>query len=91
MQGEGLCPQCPTEDDMREGDLGYGMGARSRGHHEHLPRKSKGKCLGFLSQSRAIEGGNGPFSWTSCRAMYAVFREELEAERAAQWEKRQSG
>uniref|UniRef100_A0A8C1C9P5 Coiled-coil domain containing 125 n=1 Tax=Cyprinus carpio carpio TaxID=630221 RepID=A0A8C1C9P5_CYPCA len=77
MQGEGLCPQCPTEDDMREGDLGDGMGARSRGHHDHLPQmKSK--------------GNNGPFSWTSCKAMYAVFREELEAERAAWWEKRQS-
>uniref|UniRef100_A0A8C2HGM3 Coiled-coil domain containing 125 n=1 Tax=Cyprinus carpio TaxID=7962 RepID=A0A8C2HGM3_CYPCA len=70
MQGEGLCPQCPTEDDMREGDLGDGMGARSRGHHDHLPQmKSK--------------GNNGPFSWTSCKAMYAVFREELEAERAS--------
>ncbi|XP_042579849.1 coiled-coil domain-containing protein 125 isoform X2 [Cyprinus carpio] len=95
MQGEGLCPQCPTEDDMREGDLGDGMGARSRGHHDHLPQmKSKGKFLGFLSQSRPIKGdserSNGPFSWTSCKAMYAVFREELEAERAAWWEKRQS-
>ncbi|XP_059405204.1 coiled-coil domain-containing protein 125 [Carassius carassius] len=95
MQGEGLCPQCPTEDDMREGDLGDGMGARSKAHYDHLPQmKSKGKFLGFLSQSRPIIGGsernNGPFSWTSCRAMYAIFREELEAERAARWEKRQS-
>ncbi|XP_026112620.1 coiled-coil domain-containing protein 125-like isoform X1 [Carassius auratus] len=95
MQGESSCPQCPTEDDMREGDLGDGMGARSRGHHDHLPQmKSRGKFLDFMSQSLPFKGGsersNGPFSWTSCRAMYAVFREELEAERAARWEKRQS-
>ncbi|XP_016321504.1 coiled-coil domain-containing protein 125-like [Sinocyclocheilus anshuiensis] len=95
MQGEGSCPQCPTEDDMREGDLGDGMGARSRGHHDHLPQmKSRGKFLGSLSQSLPVKGGsersNEPFSWTSCRAMYAVFREELEAERVALWEKRQS-
>ncbi|XP_043094466.1 coiled-coil domain-containing protein 125 isoform X2 [Puntigrus tetrazona] len=80
---------------MTEGDLGDGMGARSRAHHDHLPQmKSKGKFLSFLSQSRPIKGGsersNGPFSWTSCRAMYAVFREELEAEKAARWEKSQS-
>ncbi|CAM4543154.1 unnamed protein product [Leuciscus chuanchicus] len=95
MQGEGSCPQCLTEDDMAEGDLGDGMGARSRGHHDHLPQiKSRGRFLDFLSQSRPIKGGsersNGPFSWTSCRTMYAVFREELEAERVAQREKRQS-
>ncbi|XP_077097116.1 coiled-coil domain-containing protein 125 isoform X2 [Siphateles boraxobius] len=95
MQGEGSCPQCLTEDDMTEGDLGDGMGARSRGHHDHLPQiKSRGRFLDFLSQSRPIKGGsersNGPFSWTSCRTMYAVFREELEAERVAHREKRQS-
>uniref|UniRef100_A0A673GQM2 Cell cycle checkpoint protein RAD17-like n=1 Tax=Sinocyclocheilus rhinocerous TaxID=307959 RepID=A0A673GQM2_9TELE len=76
---EGSCPQCPTEDDMREGDLGDGMEARSRGHHDHLPQMKRGS-----------ERSNEPFSWTSCRAMYAVFREELEAERVARWEKRQS-
>ncbi|XP_039526978.1 coiled-coil domain-containing protein 125 isoform X2 [Pimephales promelas] len=96
MQGEGSCPQCLTEDDMMtEGDLGDGMGARSRGHHDRLPQtKSRGRFLDFLSKSRPMKGGNersnGPFSWTSCRTMYAVFREELEAERVAQWEKRQS-
>ncbi|KAK7164426.1 hypothetical protein R3I94_002972 [Phoxinus phoxinus] len=95
MQGEGSSPQCLTEDDMTEGDLGDGMGARSRGHKDHLPQiKSRGRFLDFLSQSRPIKGGsersNGPFSWTSCRTMYAVFREELEAERIAQREKRQS-
>lgn len=93
---QGSRPQCPTEDDMREGDLGDGMGARSRGHQDHLPQmKSRGKFLGFLSQSLPLKGGsersNEPFSWTSCRAMYAIFREELEAERVARWEKRQSG
>uniref|UniRef100_A0A673GQQ7 Cell cycle checkpoint protein RAD17-like n=2 Tax=Sinocyclocheilus rhinocerous TaxID=307959 RepID=A0A673GQQ7_9TELE len=71
------------------------MEARSRGHHDHLPQmKSRGKFLGSLSQSLPVKGGsersNEPFSWTSCRAMYAVFREELEAERVARWEKRQS-
>lgn len=96
MQGEGSCPQCLTEDDMTEGDLGDGIGARSRGHHDHLPQmKNRGRFLDFLSQSRPIKGGsersNGPFSWTSCRAMYAAFREELEVERVAQREKRQSG
>uniref|UniRef100_A0A8C1WX60 Coiled-coil domain containing 125 n=1 Tax=Cyprinus carpio TaxID=7962 RepID=A0A8C1WX60_CYPCA len=77
--GEGSRPQCPTEDDMREGDLGDGMGARSRGHQDHLPQMKSGS-----------ERSNEPFSWTSCRAMYAIFREELEAERVARWEKRQS-
>ncbi|XP_067263483.1 coiled-coil domain-containing protein 125 isoform X1 [Chanodichthys erythropterus] len=95
MQGEGSCPQCLTEDDMTEGDLGDGMGARSRGHNNHLPQmKNRGSFLDFLSQSRPIKGGsernNGPFSWTSCRAMYAAFREEMEVERVAQREKRQS-
>lgn len=96
MQAEGSCPECPTEDDMTEGDLGDGMGARSRRHHGHLPQmKTRGRFLDFLSHSRPIKEGsersNGPFSWTSCRAMYNVFREELEAERVARWEKRQSG
>nr|XP_017211630.1 coiled-coil domain-containing protein 125 isoform X1 [Danio rerio] len=95
MQAEASCPECPTEDDMTEGGLGDGMGARSRRNHGHLPQmKTRGRFLDFLSHSRPIkEGGersNGPFSWTSCRAMYSVFREELEAERVARWEKRQS-
>lgn len=97
-QGEDSSPQCATEDDMTEGDLGDGMGARSIGHHDkgcfaHI--KSNGKFLDFLSQSRArkrgSEGNNEPFSWISCRAMYAAFREELEAERAERWQKRHSG
>ncbi|XP_056602589.1 coiled-coil domain-containing protein 125 [Triplophysa dalaica] len=89
--------QSATEDDMTEGDLGDGMGARSIGHHDkdRVPHiKSRGKFLDFLSQSRALkrgsEGNNEPFSWISCRAMYAAFREELEVERAERWQKRQS-
>ncbi|XP_051532520.1 coiled-coil domain-containing protein 125-like isoform X1 [Myxocyprinus asiaticus] len=95
--GEDSPPQCSTEDDMTEGDLGDGMGARSSGHHDksHVPQtKSREKFLDFLSQSRPLkrgsEGSNAPFSWTPCRAMYNVFREEMEAERVTQWQKRQS-
>ncbi|XP_057216582.1 coiled-coil domain-containing protein 125 isoform X3 [Triplophysa rosa] len=82
---------------MTDGDLGDGMGARSIGHHDkvRVPHiKSRVKFLDFLSQSRALkrgsEGNNESFSWISCRAMYAAFSEELEAERAERWQKRQS-
>ncbi|XP_065106420.1 coiled-coil domain-containing protein 125 [Paramisgurnus dabryanus] len=87
--------QCATEDDMTEGDLGDGMGARSIGQHD-TSRVSlmKGKFWDLLSQSRQFkrgsEGNNEPFSWISCRAMYAVFREELEAERVVRCQKRES-
>nr|XP_055055091.1 coiled-coil domain-containing protein 125 isoform X2 [Misgurnus anguillicaudatus] len=87
-------PQCATEDDMTEGDLGDGMGARSIGHDTSRVPLMKGKFWDLLSQSRQFkrgsEGNNEPFSWISCRAMYAVFREELEAERVVRCQKRQS-
>ncbi|XP_051552472.1 coiled-coil domain-containing protein 125 isoform X2 [Myxocyprinus asiaticus] len=96
-QGENPPSQCSTEDDMTEGDLGDGMGARSSGHHDksHLPQiKSRENFLDFQSQSRHLkrgsEGSNAPFSWTSFKAMYNVLREEMEGERAARWQKRLS-
>ncbi|KAL6465976.1 hypothetical protein MHYP_G00261090 [Metynnis hypsauchen] len=65
----------PSEDDMREGDLGDGMAARSSSR-----LRSKGDFPELLTHTRLskrVSEGNGPFSWTTCSAMYAAWREQL--------------
>ncbi|KAI4877166.1 hypothetical protein NFI96_020657 [Prochilodus magdalenae] len=67
----------PSEDDMREGDLGDGMVARSSSSR----MRSEGglpELLNHPKLSKRVSGdAHGPFSWTTCSSMYAAFREEL--------------
>ncbi|XP_036454502.1 coiled-coil domain-containing protein 125 [Colossoma macropomum] len=65
----------PSEDDMREGDLGDGMAARSSSR-----LRSKGDFPELLTHTRLskrVSEGNEPFSWTTCSAMYAALREQF--------------
>ncbi|XP_072521261.1 coiled-coil domain-containing protein 125 [Salminus brasiliensis] len=65
----------PSEDDMREGDLGDGMVAPS----SSARMRSKGDLPELLAHTRFPKRGSegsGPFSWTPCSAMY-LLREEL--------------
>ncbi|XP_066509498.1 coiled-coil domain-containing protein 125-like isoform X2 [Hoplias malabaricus] len=71
MQGGGES----SEDDMKEGDLGDGMAARSTSQ-----LWSKGEFLELLPNMKVFKRGNdghSSFSWTPCSAMYSAFREEL--------------
>ncbi|XP_076855112.1 coiled-coil domain-containing protein 125 isoform X2 [Brachyhypopomus gauderio] len=90
---QGARGQGTTEDDMTEGDLGDGMGARSLSHLDtsHRTRTgTKGNFTDLLTQTRLSKRGGEPFSWTSCSAMYATFREELEADQVSHWRERDS-
>uniref|UniRef100_A0A3B1IIV9 Coiled-coil domain containing 125 n=1 Tax=Astyanax mexicanus TaxID=7994 RepID=A0A3B1IIV9_ASTMX len=74
MQGGG---EQPSEDDMREGDLGDGMVAPCC---SSARVRSKGELPELLAHSRFSKrgsDGSGPFSWTPCSSMYTAFREEL--------------
>ncbi|TRY65919.1 hypothetical protein DNTS_026616 [Danionella cerebrum] len=87
------CSEVTTEDDMTEGDLGDGMGARPRMHHDHpSPKMTREKLWNLMSYpiKGESERFSGHFSWTSCKAMYAVFRKEMDDEKAARWEERHS-
>ncbi|XP_062873514.1 coiled-coil domain-containing protein 125 [Trichomycterus rosablanca] len=102
MQGgrEELAPgDRSSEDDMTEGDLGDGMGARSsRRHARTAPRPSRIRSGGDLLDllplmklcGQVSEGSGATFSWTSCSAMYGAFRQELDAERASRWRRTDS-
>uniref|UniRef100_A0AAR2JGB2 Coiled-coil domain containing 125 n=1 Tax=Pygocentrus nattereri TaxID=42514 RepID=A0AAR2JGB2_PYGNA len=60
---------------MSEGDLGDGMAARSSSR-----LRSRGDFPELLTHTRLskrVSEGNGPFSWTTCSAMYAALREQL--------------
>ncbi|XP_061117177.1 coiled-coil domain-containing protein 125 isoform X2 [Conger conger] len=63
------------EDDMKEGDLGDGLGRKPGGLEAPKPLPH----TGLLKRA----GGNGSvaFSWKSCRALYSSFHQELEAGR----------
>ncbi|KAJ8285538.1 hypothetical protein GJAV_G00027960 [Gymnothorax javanicus] len=71
------------EDDMREGDLGDGLGRKPGGLYDS--GRGKGDAAEPLSHSgllrRAGANGSVAFSWKSCRALYASFHQELDGER----------
>ncbi|XP_036383452.1 coiled-coil domain-containing protein 125 isoform X2 [Megalops cyprinoides] len=82
------------EDDMAEGDLGDGLGRKPGGLYERRRRTRSGGARGEAPErlpspgllKRASDNGSVAFSWTSCSALYTVFRQELEAERPrASW------
>ncbi|XP_064152505.1 coiled-coil domain-containing protein 125 isoform X1 [Anguilla rostrata] len=89
--GEEQAPQATSgvpEDDMKEGDLGDGLGRKPGGLYDR--RRGRGVApvvLPYAGQPHAGSpkkaGGNGSvaFSWKSCRALYTTFHRELEAER----------
>ncbi|KAJ8414868.1 hypothetical protein AAFF_G00023910 [Aldrovandia affinis] len=68
----------PAEDDMAEGDLGDGQGRKPGGLY--VRRREREEAPDTLPQAKGSVGnGTLALSWTSCSALYTVFRRELEA------------
>ncbi|KAI1900436.1 hypothetical protein AGOR_G00049920 [Albula goreensis] len=70
----------PAEDDMKEGDLGDGMGRKPGGLYDRRWLRGDPSELQPPTGPAKWGGSNGSvaFSWTSCSALYTVFRRELD-------------